>query len=76
MKFARARNLPIVQVIRRPALARPRRAEVDVEKYAFTDEGVARYDRILADVPDGTPSAEARALLTAWLAKLARGAGR
>ena len=67
--FARAHGLPIVQVIE-PAPGRP---VVDVEAAAFTDEGVTRYGRIDAAVPDGTPSADARARVTAWLEVQGRG---
>ncbi len=67
--FAKAYGLPIVQVIAPAATG----DAVDVQSEAFTDDGVARYDRILADVPDGTPSAEARRLVTKWLAEFGKG---
>jgi leucyl-tRNA synthetase len=67
--FARAYGLPIVQVIAPAAGV----AAADVENAAFTDDGVTRYGRVLADVPAGTPSAEARAVISAWLAKVGKG---
>src|SRR5208337_208759 len=48
----------------------------------FTDEGVTRYHSLLdprpinVDVPNGTPSAEARARITAWLASNGKGSAR
>jgi leucyl-tRNA synthetase len=69
-EFARAYGLPIVQVIA------PGRDAVDVAKAAFVDDGVTRYPRILLDVPDGTPSEEARARITAWLSSQGKGAAR
>ncbi|HEY1697391.1 MAG TPA: leucine--tRNA ligase [Polyangiaceae bacterium] len=68
--FARAYGLPIVQVIE----AVDSRA-LDVQAEAFCEEGKARYGKLEADVdvPNGTPGAEARARITAWLA--ARGKG-
>jgi leucyl-tRNA synthetase len=62
-EFARAYGLPIVQVIE-PADG----AAVDVQKEAYTDDGKASYGRVDVDVPNGTPSEEARARITAWLA--------
>jgi leucyl-tRNA synthetase len=67
--FARAYGLPIVQVIAPPAGA----SEIDVQRAAYVDDGVARYGKILTDIPVGTPSAEARALVAAWLAKIGKG---
>jgi leucyl-tRNA synthetase len=67
--FALAHGLPIVQVIA-PAAGE---AETDVEMEAFTSDGVVRYGRILADVPAGTPSAQARSLIAAWLEKIGKG---
>jgi leucyl-tRNA synthetase len=66
--FARAHGLPIVAVID-PVQGPP----PDTGVAAFTDEGVARYGGIDAGVPDGTPSAEARARITAWLEAQGRG---
>jgi leucyl-tRNA synthetase len=66
--FALAHSLPIVQVI-----APADEGAIDVQKAAFTDDGVARYRRILADVPAGTPSESARSLVAAWLEKVGRG---
>ncbi len=70
-EFARAYGLPIVEVI---APAGGQRA--DVGAAAFVDEGVTGYPHIFADVPDGTPSAEARSRITAWLASQGKGAAR
>jgi leucyl-tRNA synthetase len=71
-EFARAYGLPIVPVIA-PSADAPSSFADEVQRAAFTDDGVTRYDRILADVPDGTPSATARTLIAAWLTKLAKG---
>jgi leucyl-tRNA synthetase len=68
-EFALAHHLPIVQVIAPPA-GDP---EVDVQRAAFTDDGTVRYDRINADVPDGTSSAEARTRIASWLTAIAKG---
>ncbi|MGH7271318.1 MAG: leucine--tRNA ligase, partial [Polyangiaceae bacterium] len=67
--FAITHGLPIAQVIE-PAPGSP---PIDVKTAAFTGEGVARYGRIAADVPDGTPSEEARARITRWIASQGRG---
>jgi leucyl-tRNA synthetase len=71
-EFARAHGLPIVQVIASEAPG----VEVDVQKAAFTDDGVARYGKTDVDVPNGTPSAEARSRITAWLASRGKGSAR
>jgi leucyl-tRNA synthetase len=73
-EFARAYGLPIVAVIA-PATGNDDPASLGeaVQRAAFTDDGVTRYDRVLVDVPDGTPSAEARSLIAKWLTKLAKG---
>jgi leucyl-tRNA synthetase len=70
-EFAKAYGLPIVQVIA-PAAGQ----SVDVTVAAFVDEGAIRYPPILADVPDGTPSEEARTRITRWLASQGKGASR
>jgi leucyl-tRNA synthetase len=71
-EFARAYKLPIVQVID-PVDGHA----IDVQAAAYTDDGLARYGRIDADgVPNGTPSAEARTKITAWLAKRGKGSAR
>ncbi|HEX4447961.1 MAG TPA: leucine--tRNA ligase, partial [Polyangiaceae bacterium] len=67
--FAQAYGLPIVQVIE-PARGG---VAVDVQRAPFDDDGVTRYDRVLPDVPDGTPSAEARKAVTAWLVEVGKG---
>jgi leucyl-tRNA synthetase len=69
-EFAKAHGLPIVQVIA------PVSGTADVQAAAFVDEGVASYGKILADVPNGTPGAEARSRITAWLASHGKGAPR
>jgi leucyl-tRNA synthetase len=66
--FAVTHSLPIVQAIE-PADGR----EVDVQKASFTDDGVTRYGRILADVPAATPSEQARSAIAAWLARVDKG---
>jgi leucyl-tRNA synthetase len=71
-EFARAYGLPIVQVIAPPAGS----PGVDVQSAAYTDDGVARYGRIELDMPGGTPSAEARSRITAWLASKGKGNAR
>jgi len=70
-EFARAYGLPIVQVIA-PADG----GAVDVQKAAYTEDGVARYGEALAGVADGTPSAPARARITAWLAGQGKGSAK
>ncbi len=67
--FARAYGLPD----RRRSSLRPTARAVDVPKAAFTEDGVRTIRRVEVDIPDGTPSAEARSRITAWLA--ARGQG-
>jgi leucyl-tRNA synthetase len=67
-EFARAYGLPIVQVIE-PADG----STVDVQKEAYTDDGNAKYGRVDVDVKNGTPSEEARARITAWLAEQGKG---
>jgi leucyl-tRNA synthetase len=67
--FARAYALPITQVI----VPTSGGDGVDVEKAPFTEDGVTRYGRILADVPSGTPSAQARSIIAEWLAKVGKG---
>ncbi len=87
-EFAKAYGLPIVQVIVPPPeregpagtsaapAGRGLHVPADVTAAAFVDEGVTRYGRILADVPGGTPSDEARERITAWLASEGKGAAR
>jgi leucyl-tRNA synthetase len=69
--FALAYGLPIEQVVV-PAEG----AAADVSVAAYTDDGVTKYGRIAIDVPQGTPSAEARSRITAWLASGRRGGSR
>ncbi len=70
-EFALAFGLPIVEVI---VAADGKTA--DVGKAAYTEEGRTRYPRIALEVPDGTPSAEARARITQWLAAQGKGGPR
>ncbi|MCL2450053.1 MAG: leucine--tRNA ligase, partial [Polyangiaceae bacterium] len=75
--FARAYDLPIKAVVA-PADG-PGGGSIDVQAAAFTDEGVTRYGAAgggARTVPDGTPSAEARRLLTAWLAAHGKGSAK
>jgi leucyl-tRNA synthetase len=60
--FALTHGLRVVCVIR-PADGTP----VSVEQSAYTEDGVTAYDGRFADLPDGTPSATARAAIAAWL---------
>jgi leucyl-tRNA synthetase len=71
-EFARLYALPIVQVIAPVDASKP----VDVQQAAYTGEGVASYGRIDADVPNGTPSEQARGRITAWLASKGQGSAR
>jgi leucyl-tRNA synthetase len=69
--FAMAHGLPIEPVIA-PAGA----STVDVTRAAYTDDGITAYGPVAVDVARGTPSAEARARITAWLATNERGGPR
>jgi leucyl-tRNA synthetase len=60
--FAKEYGLPIVQVI-----APKDGHAIDVQKEAYTDDGVAWHQRAEAGVADGTPSADVRAKMTSWL---------
>ena len=71
--FAKTYGLPIVQVI---APAKPGAAPVDVQKEAFTDEGVAYNQRSELAIADGTPGEEVRKQMTAWLAARELGGSR
>ncbi len=72
--FAKKYSLPIVQVV---APAKNGQG-IDVQKEAFTDDGVAFHCRVLDTIAiaEGLPSAEVRTLVTAHLAKHAQGAAR
>jgi leucyl-tRNA synthetase len=70
-EFARAYGLRIVSVI-----APADRTASDVERTAFTDDGIARYGPITLDVPEGTPSADARSRITSWLAAKGKGGAK
>jgi leucyl-tRNA synthetase len=70
-EMARTYGLPIVQVIE-PADG----SSVDVQQASYTDDGKALYGRIGPDVKNGTPSAEARTAITAWLAAQRKGSAR
>ena len=70
-EFARKYGLPIVEVI-----APTGGGGSDVQNAAYTDDGVASYGRAVADVADGTPSAEARSRIVAWLARNGKGSAK
>jgi leucyl-tRNA synthetase len=69
--FALAYGLPIEEVI-----VRADGKANDVRREAFTDEGVTQYGPVAVDVPARTPSAEARARITRWLAAKGKGGSR
>ncbi len=72
--FAAKYKLPIVEVVTRAAPGAG--GAVDVQKAAFTDDGVANdaaIQRSRAPIPAGTPSAEVRRIVTAWLAGEGKG---
>jgi leucyl-tRNA synthetase len=69
--FAKAYGLPIVQVVA-PADGRP----IDVQKEAFTDDGVAKGARSHVAIDDGTPSEDVRRKVTDWLASQRKGQGK
>ena len=69
--FAKKYGLPIVQVV-----SAKDGHVLDVEKEAFTDDGVAWHCRAEIAIADGTPSAEVRKLVTAHLASKDRGAAK
>jgi leucyl-tRNA synthetase len=69
--FAKAHGLPIVQVVA-PATGAP----VDVQSVPFVDDGVASGARGELAITDGTPSAEVRAQVTAWLEQRGKGSPR
>jgi leucyl-tRNA synthetase len=66
-EFALAHSLPIVQVVF------PVGESFDVRSAAYTDRGLTRYGRIAVDVPDGTPSEEAKSRITHWLQSKGKG---
>ncbi len=74
--FARAYDQAIVQVVD-PAAGAP---AVNVTEAAFTDDGVARYGRLVRGASDfvrsGMTSAEARRAITAWLSIVGKGGPR
>ena len=69
--FAKTYHLPIVQVVA-PRDGKP----VDVQAKATTDDGVTTKCRSEANVPDGTPSDEARRLTTQWLTAQGKGSAK
>ena len=69
--FAEKYGLPIVQVV-----APKDGHAIDVQKEAYTDDGVAFRCRAEVSIADGTPSAEVRKLVTAWLASKGQGSGK
>jgi leucyl-tRNA synthetase len=77
--FAKAYDLPIVQVVApSPDDSRTKKAgvEIDVQKEAFTDDGVAWQVRANVAIADGTPSEEVRQAITAWLTTQGKGSAR
>ncbi|HWL85365.1 MAG TPA: class I tRNA ligase family protein, partial [Polyangiaceae bacterium] len=71
--FAKTYGLPIVQVV---AAAPGSSDTVDIDRAAYTEDGVAWHLRAYVDVPDGTPSAETRRIVSAWLAGQGKGGPR
>ncbi len=71
--FARAHDLPIVQVV---APADGTRVDVEHEAYTDADGAVTHGQRADAAIRDGVPSAEARHIITAWLAGKGQGRAR
>jgi leucyl-tRNA synthetase len=69
--FARRYGLPIVQVV-----APKDGAALDVQKAAFTSDGVSWHCRADMTIADGTPSAEVRKLVTAHLASTNHGGSK
>jgi leucyl-tRNA synthetase len=71
--FAKKYSLPIVQVV-----APKDGHAIDVEKEAFTDDGVAFRCKVLPTIAiaEGLPSADVRKVVTAHLAAHAQGAAR
>jgi leucyl-tRNA synthetase len=72
--FAVKYRLPIVRVV-----ARVGGEEVDVEKEAFVDDGVANEEatkRSHAPIATGTPSEDVRRAVTTWLAAKGRGSAK
>jgi leucyl-tRNA synthetase len=70
-EFALAHGLPIVAVIEPADGTTP-----SVEREAFTEEGLVAYGHVEVDVANGTPSAVARARITAWLDERGKGGPR
>ncbi len=73
--FARAYDLPIVQVVAPVDAGRV----IDVQAAPFVDDGVAHRLPALRGqlaIADGTPSADVRRLTTAWLAERGEGNAR
>ncbi len=77
-EFAKKYGLPIVQVVAPPAAraAGPDGHPIDVQKEAFTDDGVAFGCRAHVAIADGTPSADVRKQVTAWLASRGKGSAK
>ncbi|MFO0676443.1 MAG: leucine--tRNA ligase [Polyangiaceae bacterium] len=66
--FAKTYGLPVV-----PVVARVDGKVLDVSAAAFTDDGVAKGFRSDAGIEDGTPSAEVRRRVIAWLEREGKG---
>jgi leucyl-tRNA synthetase len=76
--FAREYGLPIVRVIAPKSAAGRGTSAVDIQAEAFTDDedAVTFRQRTHVPVPDGLPTAEARRLITDWLASRGKGRSR
>ena len=71
--FAKTYGLPIVQVV---APADASAGAIDIQKAAYTDDGVSHGLRSFVDVPDGVPSAEVRRRISGWLKSQGKGGPR
>jgi len=71
--FALAYDLPIVQVV---AAAPGSKDTVDVQKGAYTEDGVSHLLRSYVEIPNGVPSAEVRRRVADWLKSQGKGGPR
>ncbi len=69
--FAKTYDLPIVQVV-----APTDGSAIDVAASAYTDDGLAFHCRAELAIADGTPSAEVRKQVTAWLTSRGQGSAK
>ncbi len=74
--FAKKYGLAIVQVVAPVASSIEDGHAIDVQKEAYTDDGVAWHCRAELEIKDGTPSAEVRKLVTAHLASKGQGSAK